>query len=88
MSRKLFVGSLDDSVSETQLEAAFASYGTVTSAKVITDRDSGRPRGFGFVEMSTRAEANAAMAGLNGTMLGHKSLVVNEAKPKAAPSRW
>lgn len=88
MSRKLFVGSLDDSVSESQLEAAFASFGSVVSVKVMTDRDSGRARGFGFVEMSTRAEADAAMKALNGSVMGQKTLVVNEAKPKPAPSRW
>jgi cold-inducible RNA-binding protein len=78
----IYVGNLSFDTSERDLEAAFASYGAVTSARIATDRDTNRPRGFGFVEMSNQTEAEAAIAGLNGTDLGGRTLTVNEARPR------
>ena len=82
MGNKLYVGSLPYSTTEQQLSELFAQHGTVQSAKVITDRYTGQSRGFGFVEMSTDEEAQKAIAALNGTDLGGRSLVVNEARPQ------
>ncbi len=82
MNNKLYVGGLPYSVTETQLEEVFAAHGTVESARVITDRMTGRSRGFGFVEMSTPEEAEEAMQKLNGTELEGRTLTVNEAKPQ------
>lgn len=82
MNNKLYVGGLPYSVTETQLEEIFAAHGTVESARVITDRMTGRSRGFGFVEMSSPEEAEGAMQKLNGTDLEGRSLTVNEAKPQ------
>ncbi len=82
MNNKLYVGGLPYSVTETQLEEIFAAHGTVESARVITDRMTGRSRGFGFVEMSSPEEAEVAMQKLNGTDLEGRSLTVNEAKPQ------
>lgn len=82
MSMKLYVGGLAYSVNDSELEKIFAEYGTISSAKVITDRDSGQSKGFGFVEMSDDAEAKAAMAALNGKELSGRSLMVNEARPQ------
>jgi cold-inducible RNA-binding protein len=81
MAMKLYVGGLSYSVKDTDLEALFAEYGTVASAKVITDRDSGQSKGFGFVEMED-AEAKAAMEALNGKEVSGRSLTVNEARPQ------
>ncbi len=81
-SNKLYVGGLPYATTEGQLEELFAEYGAVESARVITDRMTGRSRGFGFVEMSTPEEAQAAADGLNGTELEGRTLVVNEAKPR------
>jgi RNA recognition motif-containing protein len=78
---KLYVGGLAYSVKDTDLEAMFAEYGTVASAKVITDRDSGQSKGFGFVELEDDA-AKAAMAALNGKEVSGRSLMVNEARPQ------
>ena len=88
-SNKLYVGGLPFSVSDGQLSELFSPHGTVESARVITDRMTGRSRGFGFVEMATQAEAEAAAESLNGTQLEGRSLVVNEAKQKESrgPSR-
>ncbi|HKB87067.1 MAG TPA: RNA-binding protein [Ignavibacteriaceae bacterium] len=83
MSTKLFVGSLPWSVNDDSLREAFEPHGTVVSAKVITDRQTGRSRGFGFVEMSDEAEANAAITALNGSELSGRSIIVSEAKPKS-----
>ncbi len=83
MSTKLFVGSLPWSVNDDSLRVAFEPHGTVVSAKVITDRQTGRSRGFGFVEMSNETEANAAITALNGSDLGGRSIIVSEAKPKS-----
>ena len=82
MNNKLYVGGLPYSVTETQLEEVFAPHGTVESARVITDRMTGRSRGFGFVEMSSPEEAEEAIQKLNGTDLEGRSLTVNEAKPQ------
>ena len=81
-SNKLYVGGLPYSVTEDSLEELFSAHGTVESAKVITDRMTGRSRGFGFVEMSSQEEAQAAIDKLNGTDLEGRSLTVNEAKPR------
>ncbi len=78
----IYVGNLSFDTSESDLQAAFATYGAVTSARIATDRDTGRARGFGFVEMANQAESQAAIAGLNGTQLQGRTLTVNEAKPR------
>lgn len=78
---KLYVGNLSFSTSEAQLRDLFAQHGTVTSASLVMDRDTGRPRGFGFVEMDD-AGAQAAIAALNGKNIDGRDLTVNEAKPK------
>ena len=82
MGRKLYVGNLAYSVTDSDLTTMFEAFGTVTSAQVIMDRDTGRSKGFGFVEMKTDQEAQAAIAGLNGKDAGGRSLTVNEARPK------
>ncbi len=82
MGKKLYVGNLSYTVSGADLEALFASYGTVESAQVITDRDTGRSKGFAFVEMSSPAEAQAAIDALNGQQHDGRTLTVNEARPK------
>src|SRR5262245_31654845 len=87
MGKKLYVGNLDYGVTDSALEQMFAAYGTVESAQVIMDRDTGRSKGFGFVEMKTEQEAQAAIAGLHGQQSGGRSLTVNEAKPKTEGGR-
>lgn len=82
MGNKLYVGSLPYSTTEQQLSDLFGQHGVVQSAKVITDRFTGQSRGFGFVEMSTDAEAQKAIASLHGTDFGGRTLVVNEARPQ------
>lgn len=82
MSKKIYVGNLGYNVSSSDLHALFAPHGTVQSAQVIEDRDAGRSKGFGFVEMSTDEEATNAIAALNGQMHGDRALTVNEAKPR------
>src|SRR5688500_15186017 len=82
MGRKLYVGNLSYDVDSSSLEQMFAAHGTVESAQIITDRDTGRSKGFGFVEMSSDAEAQAAIAAMNGQENGGRALTVNEAKPK------
>jgi len=79
---KLFVGNLDFKVTENELQDAFAEFGTVVEANLMMDRATGRPRGFGFVTMSSPDEAQAAVAGLNGRELGGRKLTVNEARPR------
>jgi len=81
MGNKLYVGNLPYSVRDSDLEQAFSQFGTVTSAKVMMERDTGRSKGFGFVEMGSDAEAQAAITGMNGQPLGGRSVVVNEARP-------
>ena len=78
----IFVGNLSFDTTERDLEAAFAAYGAVTSARIATDRETNRPRGFGFVEMANQAEAQAAIGGLNGSQLQGRTLTVNESKPR------
>jgi RNA recognition motif-containing protein len=82
MSTKLYVGGLPYSVTEQQLNELFSQQGTVSSAKVITDKFTGQSRGFGFVEMSTAEEAKKAISALNGTQMDGRPLTVNEAKPQ------
>jgi RNA recognition motif-containing protein len=79
---KLFVGGLPFSTTDDELQALFAAHGTVASAKVITDRDTGRSKGFGFVEFENDDEGKAAEKALNGTEVGGRSITVNEARPK------
>ena len=81
MGNKLYVGNLPYSYRDSDMEQAFSQYGTVSSAKVMMERDTGRSKGFGFVEMSNDAEAQAAIAGMNGQQIGGRGLVVNEARP-------
>jgi cold-inducible RNA-binding protein len=81
MGTKLYVGNLPYSYRDSDMEQAFAQYGTVSSAKVMMERDTGRSKGFGFVEMSNEAEAKAAIEGMNGQQIGGRGLVVNEARP-------
>jgi len=83
MGRKLYVGNLPYSVSEQSLQDAFAKCGTVESVNVITDRDTGQSKGFGFVEMSSDGEAQKAIQELNGSSIDGREIKVNEAKPKA-----
>jgi len=87
MGKKLFVGNLSFSTTDQNLMDAFTQCGNVESAKVITDRDSGRSKGFGFVEMSTDSEAAAAISRFNGAELGGRAMTVNEAKPMEARDR-
>ncbi|ART53814.1 RNA-binding protein [Acidovorax carolinensis] len=81
MGNKLYVGNLPYSVRDSDLEQAFGQFGAVTSAKVMMERDTGRSKGFGFVEMGSDAEAQAAIQGMNGQPLGGRGIVVNEARP-------
>ena len=81
MGNKLYVGNLPYSVRDSDLEQSFGQFGAVTSAKVMMERDTGRSKGFGFVEMGSDAEALAAIEGMNGAPLGGRILVVNEARP-------
>lgn len=78
----LYVGNLSFNTGDAELREAFAPYGTVSDARVVNDRETGRPRGFGFVEMSTDAEGRSAVSGLNGKDLGGRTLTVNEARPR------
>jgi hypothetical protein len=87
MGNKLYVGNLPYSVRDSDLEQAFSQFGAVTSAKVMMERDTGRSKGFGFVEMGSDAEAQAAINGMNGQPLGGRSVVVNEARPMESRPR-
>ncbi|ABD71921.1 RNA-binding region RNP-1 [Rhodoferax ferrireducens T118] len=88
MGNKLYVGNLPYTFRDEDLQQAFAAHGTVTSAKVMMERDTGRSKGFGFVEMGSDAEAQAAINGMNGQQYGGRGLVVNEARPmEARPPR-
>lgn len=82
MGNKLYVGNLPYSVRDEDLQQNFSEFGTVTSAKVMMDRDTGRSKGFGFVEMGSDEQAQAAIRGLNGKSVDGRALVVNEARPK------
>lgn len=81
--KKLFVGNFSFNMTETELRAMFQPYGAIESVTLVTDRDTGRSRGFGFVEMPDSTEAQKAIAGLNGKDAGGRPLTVNEARPKA-----
>ena len=81
MGNKLYVGNLPYSFRDEDLQQAFSAHGSVTSAKVMMERDTGRSKGFGFVEMGSDAEAQAAIEGMNGQSLGGRSITVNEARP-------
>ncbi len=88
MGNKLYVGNLPYSVRDEDLQQSFSQFGSVASAKVMMERDTGRSKGFGFVEMGSDAEAQAAINGMNGQSLGGRSVVVNEARPmEARPPR-
>ncbi len=93
MGRKLYIGNLPDSATEQDLSDKFAAYGTVKSVKLITDHDTGRTKGFGFIEMMSEAEAHAAIDSLNGTDYEGQSMKVNEARSQQKRSsgegnRW
>jgi RNA recognition motif-containing protein len=79
---QIFVGNLAYTTTEEDVRQLFEGYGTVDTVRLMTDRDTGRPRGFGFVEMPNDTQARAAIAGLNGTDLGGRSLTINEARPR------
>jgi hypothetical protein len=81
MGNKLYVGNLPYQMRDSDLEQAFSQFGQVTSAKVMMERETGRSKGFGFVEMGSDAEAQAAISGMNGQPMGGRSIVVNEARP-------
>ena len=83
MGKKLYVGNLTYEISDSDLSTLFGAHGTVESAQVIMDRDTGRSKGFGFVEMSTDQEAQAAITALNGKEVNGRALTVNEARPKS-----
>lgn len=87
MGKKLYVGNLPYSCDSSELEQMFAAHGQVVSAQVISDRETGRSKGFGFVEMSTDEEAQAAIAALNSQQIGGRALTVNEARPKEEGGR-
>ena len=82
MSTKIYVGNLPYSVTDSSLKSNFSEFGSVTSAKVMMDRDTGRSKGFAFVEMATADESQAAISGLNGMSVDGRSIVVNLAKPR------
>ena len=84
--KNIFVGNLDFNTSEDDLRQLFQTYGQVDRVSIMTDRDTGRSRGFGFVEMSSSEEGEKAIASINGTQLGGRTLNVNEARPKAERS--
>ncbi|MFN7021721.1 MAG: RNA recognition motif domain-containing protein [Phycisphaerales bacterium] len=84
---KLYVGNLSFSTTENTLRESFEAFGTVSSAQLVMDRETGRPRGFGFVEMPDDAQARAAIEGMNGKKLDGRDLTVNEARPKTEGSR-
>jgi cold-inducible RNA-binding protein len=87
MGKNLYVGNLSYDTSEDGLRTLFSEYGEIASVNVITDRETGRPRGFAFVEMATEEGAQSAMRALNGKMVDNREIKVNEAKPKADRDR-
>lgn len=88
MSKNIYVGNLAWSTTEDEVRTAFTTHGEVTSVKLIEDRETGRPRGFGFVEMSDDSAAMDAINDLNGKDFGGRTLTVNEAKPRVERPRW
>jgi len=87
MAKRIYVGGLPYSATDSDLEKLFSASGTVTSVSVVTDRYTGQAKGFGFVEMSSDAEADAAISALNGTLMNGRTLMVNVAKPREERSR-
>ncbi len=87
MATRIYVGNLPYTVDNAQLTELFGSYGEVVEAHVVTDRDTGRSKGFGFIEMADEATMRQAITGLNGTLLGTQTLTVNEARPRADQDR-
>jgi len=87
MDKKLYVGNLSYNTTNETLRSLFAEYGEIESVNVITDRETGRPRGFAFVEMATQQAADAAISGLNGKMVDEREIKVNKAKPQADRDR-
>jgi RNA recognition motif-containing protein len=87
MGKKLYVGNLAYNVTDSELQQMFEPHGTVTSAQVIIDRDTGRSKGFGFVEMGSDEEAQAAISAMHGAEMGGRTLTVNEARPKPDAGR-
>jgi RNA recognition motif-containing protein len=85
--KNLYVGNLPHSTTEADLRASFEAHGAVDKVSIVTDKETGRSRGFGFVEMTDSAEADKAIAALNGAELGGRTLTVNEARPKSGPPR-
>ncbi|MGB2798722.1 MAG: RNA-binding protein [Dehalococcoidia bacterium] len=79
---RIYVGNLPYDTTEEELQLEFSAYGEVASANILTDKISGRPKGFGFVEMASKSEGEAAIAGLNGKILRERTIVVNEARPR------
>ncbi|QJB55221.1 RNA-binding protein [Pseudodesulfovibrio sp. zrk46] len=88
MSKNIYVGNMAWSTTEADIRTAFEAYGEVSSVKLIEDRETGRPRGFGFVEMDNDADAMSAIDALNGNNLDGRDLKVNEAKPRVERPRW
>ena len=86
MAKRIYVGSLPYSMDETQLQSMFAQYGQVSEVHIVTDQYSGQAKGFAFVEMADEGEANKAIQALNGTSVGGRTLIVNEARPREARS--
>jgi len=86
--KNIYVGNLGLSTSEEALRQAFAAFGQVNRVSIMTDRDTGQPRGFGFVEMANATDADKAIAALNGTLLDERALTVNEARPKKEPGSF
>ena len=86
--KNIYVGNLGLSTSEEALRQAFAAFGQVNRVSIMTDRDTGKPRGFGFVEMANARDADKAIAALNGTLLDERALTVNEARPKKEPGSF
>jgi RNA recognition motif-containing protein len=87
VATRIYVGNLSYTVDSAQLEQVFGAFGHVVDARVVTDRDTGRSKGFGFVEMSSEEETQQAIAGLHGTTLGNRALTVNEARPRTDQDR-
>ncbi len=84
---KIYVGNLSYDVTEEELRQEFLAYGDVTSVSILTDKFSGRPKGFGFVEMASKSEGEAAITGLNGKIIKERTVVVNEARPRTDARR-
>jgi RNA recognition motif-containing protein len=87
MTQRVYIGNLSYNTTESTLRTLFAEYGEIESVNLITDRDTGRPRGFAFVEMSTEQAAQAAISGLNGKQVGERELTVDKANPQPARNR-